>query len=221
MDLLIIAGLTILAVLVISNLTAFFITRNSIFNPDDVALPTRPVAIVFGAGLNRDGTPSTVLRDRVATGVELYKAGVVKKLLMSGDNRFLNYNEPGSMQKYAISLGVPEGDIIMDFAGRRTYDTCYRAIHIFQLQSAILVSQDYHLPRAVLTCQELGLPAVGVRADKRSYRTLASVGWRVREMPATLTAFLEVWLIHPLPILGDPEPIFISNNSNNSNKSGD
>ncbi|MHC1784492.1 MAG: vancomycin high temperature exclusion protein [Anaerolineaceae bacterium] len=204
----IIAALVFLVVLVISSVAANLSTRSLIFNPED-SIPAHPVAIIFGAGLNRDGTPSTVLRDRVATGVDLYKTGKVRKLLMSGDNRFLNYNEPGAMQQYAISLGVPETDIVLDFAGRRTYDTCYRAKHIFQVESAVLVSQDYHLPRAVFTCKELGLPAIGVRADRRTYRSLPSLIWKVREMPATLTAFVEVWLTHPLPVLGKPEPIFL------------
>jgi SanA protein len=205
-----IAASIILAVLVITNLAAYINSRSFIFNPEDS--PQKPVAIVFGAGLNRDGTPSSVLRDRVTTAVELYFSGKVKKLLMSGDNRFDNYNEPGSMQKFAIELGVPQEDIIMDFAGRRTYDTCYRAKQIFKVESAILVSQDYHLPRAVFTCQALGLPSIGVRADRRTYRSLPSAFWRLREMPATLTAFLEVWITHPLPVLGDPEPITINAN---------
>lgn len=198
-----------LLLLLLASLAAYLSTRASILNPED-GIPTRPVAIIFGAGLNRDGSPSTVLRDRVATGVELYKSGKVKKLLMSGDNRFVSYNEPGAMKKYAVDLGVPEVDIVLDYAGRSTYDTCYRAIHIFQVDSAYLVSQDYHLPRAIFTCRELGLPVLGVRADLRTYRRLTSLIWRVREMPATLNAFLEVWVTHPLPVLGEAEPIFPS-----------
>jgi len=111
------------------------------------SVPADRVAIVFGAGLQRDGTPSAVLRDRVATAASLYFEGKVQKLLMSGDNRFLDYNEPGSMKAYAISLGVPGEDIVLDYAGRRTYDTCYRAREIFGLDEAILVTQTYHLPR--------------------------------------------------------------------------
>lgn len=201
-----IAVLVFLVLLIFTNLAAYFTTRSLIFNPEE-DFPMQPAAIVFGAGLNRDGSPSTVLRDRVATGVDLYKSGKVEKLLMSGDNRFLHYNEPGAMQQYAISLGVPVEDIVLDYAGRRTYDTCYRAMHIFQVPAAVLVSQDYHLARAVFTCRELGLTAVGVRADRRTYRSLPSMLWKIREMPATLTAFWEVWIARPLPVLGDQEPI--------------
>ena len=171
-------------------------------------VPERPVAIVFGAGLWWDGSPSPVLRDRVAMAAQLYFTGKVKKLLMSGDNRFLDYNEPGAMREYALKLGVPEEDIVLDFAGRRTYDTCYRAREIFGLEQAILVTQAFHLPRALYTCNQLGLQAVGVPADMRDYRRGAQLYWQGREIPATLMALLEVHVTRPLPVLGKPEPIF-------------
>jgi SanA protein len=166
--------------------------------------PARRVAIVFGAGLQRDGTPSPVLRDRVATAVDLYFAGKVEKILMSGDNRFLDYNEPGAMLKYALDLGIPREDIVLDYAGRRTYDTCYRAQAIFGVTDAVLVTQAFHLPRAVFTCNALGLSAEGVIADRRKYIT----GANIREIPAVAVALWDVWIGHPLPVLGNPEPIF-------------
>lgn len=171
-------------------------------------VPQRPVAIVFGAGLWWDGSPSPVLRDRVATAAQLYFSGKVKKILMSGDNRFLDYNEPGAMRAYALGLGVPETDIVLDYAGRRTYDTCYRARAIFGVQEAILVTQGFHLPRALYTCNQLGVQAIGVSADLRDYRRGALVYWHARETPATLVALWEVHLSRPLPVLGYPEPIF-------------
>src|SRR5512134_3841451 len=96
--------------------------------------PARRVAIVFGAGLRRDGTPTAILRDRVETAAELYFGGKVEKILMSGDNRFDYYNEPEAMRQYALSLGVPVQAIAVDYAGRRTYDTCYRARAIFGVE---------------------------------------------------------------------------------------
>ena len=96
-------------------------------------VPAGRVAIVFGAGLWRDGTPTPVLEDRVRTAANLYFEGKVEKLLMTGDNRFVEYNEPESMRQFAISLGVPDEDIVLDYAGRRTYDSCYRARDIFRL----------------------------------------------------------------------------------------
>jgi len=125
---------------------------------------------------------------------------------MSGDNRFLNYNEPGAMKSYAIELGIPEEDIVLDYAGRRTYDTCFRAKEIFQLDSAILVTQDFHLPRALYICNTLELNAVGVSADLRPYRD--SGYWKIREIIASLVAFIQVHFTQPEPVLGDPEPIF-------------
>jgi SanA protein len=170
--------------------------------------PSARVAIVFGAGLQRDGSPSPVLRDRVEAAVQLYQAGKVEKLLMSGDNRFIDYNEPGAMRAFAVGLGVPEEDIVLDYAGRRTYDTCYRAKYIFQVNEAILVTQSYHLPRALFICSGVGIDAVGVSADLRTYVNSSLVSWNLRELPASLVALWEVWVTHPLPVMGDVEPIF-------------
>jgi SanA protein len=147
-----------------------------------------------------------VLRDRVATAVDLYNAGKIDKILMSGDNRYINYNEPGAMQAYAIQLGMPEEDIVLDYAGRRTYDTCVRAKEIFQLKSAILVTQKFHLPRAMYICNTLEFEVIGVSADLRSYRD--SNYWKIREIIASLVAFIQVHITKPEPVLGTPEPIF-------------
>jgi SanA protein len=176
------------------------------YSQEDV--PAAPVAVVYGAGLWRDGSPTPVLRDRVATAAELYFSGKVQKLLMSGDNRFDTYNEPGAMKTYAMSLGVPESAIVLDYADRRTYDTCYRARAIFGVEKAILVTQAFHLPRALYTCQALGIEAVGVPADLRQYRRASLFSWNLRELPATLTALFDVHIYRPLPVLGQPEPIF-------------
>jgi len=104
--------------------------------------PTRPVAVVFGAA-------GQILSDRVATAAELYKAGKARKLLMTGDNGRQGYDEPDEMKREAVSLGVPARDIACDYAGFRTYDSLYRARDIFGVRSAILVTQGYHLPRAL------------------------------------------------------------------------
>jgi SanA protein len=186
-------------------LTASF-ANDRLFTVDSV--PQESVAIVFGAGLQRNGMPTAVLRDRIETAVQLYQTNKVDKLLMSGDNRFVDYNEPGAMQDYAIGLGVPAEDIVLDFAGRRTYDTCYRARHIFGVKGAILVSQGYHLPRALFTCNQLGVQSSGVPADQRRYLRRSYAFWNIREVPATSVALWEVWVSRPLPVLGQPEPIF-------------
>ncbi len=172
------------------------------------AAPPERVAIVFGAGLRRDGTPTAVLRDRVETAVQLYMAGKVEKLLLSGDNRFVDYNEPEAMRQYALSLGVPDEAMVLDYAGRRTYDTCYRAKAIFGVERAILVTQNFHLPRALFTCNALGLEAIGVGANNIYYLKRSRLYWHIRELFATSGAFWDICVSRPLPVLGEPQPIF-------------
>jgi SanA protein len=176
------------------------------FSKDNV--PTRRVAIVFGAEVKRDGTPSVVLKDRVETAAALYKSGKVEKILMSGDNRFADYNEPESMRQYALTLDVPNSDIVLDYAGRRTYDTCYRAKEIFGVNSAILVTQAFHLPRSLFLCRAFGIDAVGVEAQKYYYLKRSRLIWNTREFFATFQSMLDVYLFKPMPVLGKPEPIF-------------
>ena len=178
------------------------------YNPATV--PTQKVAIVFGAGLTRSGDATPILKDRVATAAELYFSGKVQKLLMSGDNSTVNYNEPEAMRRYALILGVPDSDIVLDYAGRRTYDTCYRAGVIFGVKDAILVTQKFHLPRALFLCNVLGVNASGVVADNFNYRKRSLLFWNLREIPATVTAFRDV-VTRPLPILGKPESMFSEN----------
>jgi SanA protein len=169
------------------------------------AAPTSPVAIVFGAGISPNGQLSPILRDRMDTAIALYKAGKVRKLLVSGDNRFSSYDEPGRMYDYAVARGVPRSDVVRDFAGRRTYDTCYRAGRIFGVTEAILVTQRFHLPRALFTCSNLGIDVVGVAADLHDYRS--NDFYRLREVPASIVAWLDVKLLHPQPVLGKKEDI--------------
>ena len=126
--------------------------------------------------------PSAVLYDRVATGVDLYRAGKVAKLLMTGDNSEVDYNEVGAMRQTALELGVPATDIVLDYAGFRTYDSCYRARDVFGLRAATLVTNRFHLPRAIYTCRALGLDVVGVNADRRTYAGTAY--WTLREVLA-------------------------------------
>ena len=200
----------LLAILLLIGFFPRLVTRwyadSRLYSPERA--PQDQVAIVFGAGLWRDGTPSPVLRDRVATAADLYLSGKVEKLLMSGDNTSIHHDEPGAMRDYALGLGVPDEDIVLDYAGRRTYDTCYRAREIFNISSAILVTQAFHLPRALYTCNMLGVKAVGVPADLRQYRGSSLAFWNFRETIATVVALWEVHFSLPEPILGNPEPIF-------------
>jgi SanA protein len=172
---------------------------------DLTGTPPMPVAIVFGAGYWPSGLLSHALADRMETAIALYEAGVVNKLLLTGDNRFVEYNEPAAMAEYALARGVPRDDLVLDYAGRRTYDSCYRAGAIFGIERAVLVTQGFHLPRALYTCDRLGLETVCVVADRRPY--VRSAWYRMRELFALTRAWLDVNLFRPTPVLGDPIPV--------------
>jgi SanA protein len=173
--------------------------------------PGKDIAIVFGAGLRRDGTPTATLRvrDRVETAASLYFSGKVNKLLMSGDSQSEGYNEPEAMRRFALSLGVPNEAIFLDFAGSRTYDTCYRAKAVFGVKSALLVTQKFHLPRALFLCNALGLDALGVEANNHPFWRGSMLVWNVREQLATVGAFLDVYVSNPTPVAGELEPLYV------------
>jgi SanA protein len=204
-NILVLGTMALLAVLLPRLITGIS-AANQIYKESES--PTERVAIIFGAGLRRDGTPTAMLRDRVLTGADLYFNGKVEKLLMSGDNRFENYNEPESMRQFALLAGVPDKAIVLDYAGRRTYDTCYRARVIFGVKSALLVTQKFHLPRALFLCNTLGLDATGVEASN-CYWNGSPFMWDIREQFATIAAFLDLYVSSPSPLLGDPEPLFV------------
>lgn len=169
------------------------------------AIPKHEVAIVFGAGILPGGAPTPYLQWRVETAVKLYEAGRVGKLLMSGDNSTKYHNEPAAMRELAEKLGVKPGDIVLDDAGFNTYDSCYRARAIFGVNQAVLVSQGYHLPRAIMTCDDLGVRSVGVNAAHTG--PSSSVNYIVREWFSTDKAVFQL-VFKPTPTaLGEPEPI--------------
>ncbi len=162
---------------------------------DAESVPEAPVAIVFGAGLKKNGQPSDVLKDRLKTALALYNAGKVEKILVSGDNRFENYNEPEAMYNYLVAAGVPKGDMMEDFAGRRTFDTCIRAREVFGIEKAVLVTQEFHLRRAIFTCEGVGIESVGVSATLQPY--VLDKWFQLRERAAVYVAFLNVYIWEP------------------------
>lgn len=182
------------------------ITNPLIKNPDSIEKMC--VVMVPGAGLLVDGTPSSPLRDRLDTAALLYWDGKVEKILLTGDNRFEYYNEPGAMHDYLIQKGIPEDALVLDYAGRRTYDSCYRAKEIFGLDELIIVTQSYHLPRATFLCNQLGLKTQGLPVQQSHYIRQRFLFWNFREVFATLAAYWDIYLAKPVPVLGDPEPIF-------------
>lgn len=175
---------------------------------DIAQVPKCRVALVLGAKVYPGGRLSPILSDRVDKAIELYKAGKVKKLLMSGDNRVIRYNEPQRMAEYAIQQGIPAADVSMDFAGRRTYDSVYRARHVFGLNQLVVVSQSCHAERAIFLCDRLGIRAHGVSADVAPHLS-GSSGLRmaVREFPACLAVLVDTYIRRPVPMLGKAERI--------------
>ena len=164
------------------------------------AVPTddwpRPrVAIVFGASVLGNRQLSPVLADRVETAIELYQMRKVDQILVSGDNRHASYNEPRAMQEYIISRSIPATDILLDPSGRSTFETCLRARTVFGLTRAVLVTQEFYLPRALYIANQLGLESVGMAGTLRpplqvDYQSL-------RELAAEFKAFYNIRFLPP------------------------
>ncbi|MFC1411023.1 vancomycin high temperature exclusion protein [Streptacidiphilus sp. N1-12] len=162
--------------------------------------PSAPVAVVFGAGLV-DGRPSPYLAGRLDAGLALYRAGKVRALLVTGDNGHVGYDEPDAMRSYLLGHGVPADRIVRDYAGFDTWDSCTRAHRIFGVDRAILVSQGFHIRRAVALCEAAGIDSYGVGVDEPHDATWYYGG--VRELPAAGEAALQV-LFTPDPHLLGP-----------------
>lgn len=170
---------------------------------DPVGVPSTPVAIVFGAGLQPDGRPSLMLADRVDAAVELYRAGKVGRILMTGDNSKPGYDEVSAMKQRAVARGVPSDLVNLDYAGFRTYDSAYRAKAVFGIEQAVLVTQRYHLPRALFLARSFGIEAVGLAAGQDHYR--GQEYYNLRELAALSASWYEVNVTRPEPrYLGDP-----------------
>jgi SanA protein len=161
--------------------------------------------LVLGAGVRADGTPSPMLKDRLLQGIALYEMGASDRLLMSGDNTKKGYDEVNTMKQYAIDHGVPSEHIFMDHAGISTYDSIYRAKEIFQAEKIIIVSQKYHLYRALYISDSLGVDAYGVSADPVIY---AGQEFReIREIVARTKDFVKCIIKPPASILGEAIPV--------------
>lgn len=161
--------------------------------------------LVLGASVKSDGSPSHMLEDRLTLGIDLYKSGVAPKILFSGDNGQEYYNEVKAMKDYAVERGVPEDDIFLDHAGFSTYESVYRAREIFGVERMIVVTQSYHLYRALYGCEKMGVEALGAASDQAQYR-----GQEERDIREVLARDKDLvkWMIKPDPTyLGDPVPI--------------
>jgi SanA protein len=162
-------------------------------------MPSAPVGIVFGAGVLKNGQPSEVLKERLDGAIKLYRDHKVSRLLMSGDNRTSHYNEPRAMRAYALKHRVDPGRILMDYAGRDTYDTCYRAKRVFGFDKAILITQSFHAPRAVFISRSFGIDTVAYGLKGFESRSRFQIGSHLREVCADLKAVWDVSISHRHP----------------------
>ena len=180
-------------------------TEDQIITLEDAADLNADTILVLGARVWDNGQPSGILKDRINTGVDLYEAGASERLLMSGDHGQDEYDEVNAMKDFAIEQGVAPSVIFMDHAGFSTYESLYRARDIFQVKTVVIVTQTYHLYRALYIARALGLDAYGVSCDRRDYNPY--ILFSVREIFARCKDFLYS-IIQPLPTyLGDVIPI--------------
>ena len=205
----VLGGLAVLGAALVLGINGYVVHfgEKYILSPADAAeLPDMDCILVLGCGVRDDGTPSHMLEDRLRRGVELYKAGAAPKILMSGDHGRTHYDEVNTMKQYAIDAGVPSEDIFMDHAGFSTYESMYRAKDIFCAEKILIVSQEYHLHRAIYLARALGLEAYGVAAD---YRTYSGQLYRdIREILARDKDFFVAIFQPDYPYDGETIPVF-------------
>ena len=203
--------LAVVGVVFLAGINAYVIgtTKNRILSVDAAAeLSDADCILVLGCGVWDDGTPSHMLEDRLVRALELYEQGAAPKLLMSGDHGREDYDEVNAMKTYAVDAGVPSQDIFMDHAGFSTYESMYRAGTIFRAGKVIIVSQGYHLYRAIYIARAMGLDAYGVAADYRPYagevsRQVREALARVKDVGTTLLRVEPTYLGEVIPIWGN------------------
>ncbi len=196
-----IAALALAAALLCVSLFAIFTTRSLVRSAELV--PATQAALVPGAALKKDKTPSVVLAQRADKAIELYRGGKVAKILVTGDNSTLSHDEVSSVRRYLTLRGVAPEDIFLDHAGFDTYSSMYRARDVFAVQSLTVVSQRYHLPRALFIANKLGLTAYGVDASQGE----PYFYYALREIPATAKAAFDILLRREPKFLGPQHPI--------------
>ncbi|WP_066889488.1 vancomycin high temperature exclusion protein [Clostridium nigeriense] len=202
----IVVSLLILIIMAISiSLSIVNSYKKYIYNIENIPINNDAI-IVLGAGVKNDGTPSDILADRLETSLEVFEAKAANAFVLSGDHSREDYNEVGAMKDYIVSNNIDERVIFMDHAGFSTYDTMYRAKEIFKINKAIIVTNEYHLPRALYIARKLGIDAYGVKSDKRGYQLMSS--YKKREVLAQLKDFIYVNILKPKPkFLGESIPV--------------
>lgn len=213
------AALAVLCVLALTCVAAvnLHMVRKSagrILTPESAASLQADCILVLGAGLRQNGTPSAILSDRLDYALALYASGASDRLLMSGDHSRADYDEVGAMKAYAVARGARSNEVFLDHAGFSTYESIYRAREIFRAERVIIVTQRYHLYRALYLAERLGLEAYGVASDARPYRDQAQ--YSLREVAARCKDFVFA-LCRPLPTyLGRAYPVSGNGDRTNS-----
>ncbi|MBE6625697.1 MAG: SanA protein [Ruminococcaceae bacterium] len=197
----VITGIIVIAALIFVaavNIRMILGAKGRILTPESINLSDYDCILVLGAGVRDDGSPSHMLEDRLLTGISLFDSGVSNTILMSGDHGRVEYDEVNTMKNYAVSKGVPAERIFLDHAGFSTYDSLYRAKEIFGAEKVVIVTQEYHLYRALAIADSLGIEALGVSADLRPY--YGQFAREVREVAARAKDFFYI-LFKPEPVV--------------------
>lgn len=214
-------AIILLCLIVIGSVAVFSVNAyvktvggKNIITPEQAAqLEEVDCIIVLGCFVETDGTPCDMLRDRLTRGIELYKNGAAPKIIMSGDHGTVEYDEVNAMKQYAIDNAVPSSDVFMDHAGFSTYESVYRAKEVFAADKVIIVTQEYHLSRALYIAEKLGIEAYGVASDYHTYSGQTSRD--LREILARNKDFA-ISIFKPEPTyLGEVIPV--SGNGDNTN----
>lgn len=203
-------GMVGLSILLGINAYVKHTVKDRIVESDSVPEREADCILVLGCQVKESGEPSHMLRDRLRRGVELYELGAADKLLMSGDHGRTDYNEVETMKQYAIDDGIPSEDIFMDHAGFSTYESIYRANEVFGVEKMVIVTQEYHLYRALYIAEQLGIEAYGVASDYNTYvgqsmRDLREVLARAKDYVTTITKPEPTYLGDFIDIHGDGE----------------
>lgn len=185
-----------LILLMISDVQFRYLSR--IHSPSEISnLEHTDIAMILGASVKPDNTPSDALRDRLLVGISLYKEGVVKRLLVTGDDGAYHANEIPIMKRFLIDNDIPDPDILVDGQGYRTYESCKRATEVLHLTKLIIVTQRFHIGRALYLCNSFGVDSVGVTSDLQTYQKNAWF-W-LRDIAASAEAWWDVNIWHPKP----------------------
>lgn len=192
------------------NLYICYSVHDRIYHPDALRLEEADCILVLGAGVRADGSPSHMLEDRLIVGKQLYESGVSDYLLLSGDHGSEEYDEVNCMKEYMLENGIPREPIFLDHAGFSTYESLYRAKEIFGAEKVVIVTQKYHLYRALYIADALGLDAIGATADLRTYvgqsmRETREIAARVKDFFYTFIKPEPTYLGEKIPLEGSGE----------------